>query len=142
MVVADSLERSEFADEGRFLAGGEGDLIVMGDGVRKRDEVDFVGPKGANEDLAVAALQFQIDNVLENAPLVARLVGEKKTAKPRVGEVVFGVGAQNVASLDVVAAHAVKEVSFAERFGVGVQCGVGNGQAFVSEDADDFVDRV
>ena len=142
MVVANGFERCEFAKESRFLAGGEGDLVVMGNGVLKRDEVDLVGAERADEDLVVAALQFQIDDILKNSPLVARLVGEKQPAKARVGEVVLGVGAQNVPALDVVAAHAVKEVGLAERFGVGVQRGVGNGQAFVLEDSDDFVDRV
>ena len=54
----------------------------------------------------------------------------------------YGAGTYDGPALDVVAAHAVKEVGFAERFGVGVQCGVGDGQAFVLEDTDDFVDRV
>ena len=86
MVVANGLERCEFTKESRFLTGGEGDLVVMGNGVLKRDEVDLVGAERANEDLPVAALQFQIDGVLKNAPLVARLVGEKQPAKSHSGE--------------------------------------------------------
>lgn len=80
VIVANGLERCEFTDESRLFAGGERDLIVVGNGVFERDEVDFVDTEGADEDLTIAALQLKVDDVLENTSQIAWFVRQKQTA--------------------------------------------------------------
>lgn len=141
VVVADGFERREFAGERGFVADSVRHLEVAGASAFKCHEIDFSVGEHTYVDFAEPAVQLKVNDVFKQMSEVFAFRSEKGTAKPRVGDIVLRRGLEVLPSLDVIAIHPVEKEGLAERVDVGVQRGVGHGEAFALEHSDDLVHR-
>ena len=141
MVVADGFERREFAGERGFVADSVRHLEVAGASAFKCHEIDFSVVEHTYVDFAEPAVQLKVNDVFKQMSEVFAFRSEKGTAKPRVGDIVLRRGLEVLPPLDVIAVHPGEEEGLAERVDVGVQSGVGHGEAFALEHSDDLVHR-
>ena len=70
ILVADCLERGEFAFERRFVPYGKRNLKVSWGGVFKSDEVDFLSVNRADMHIAVSAFKLEKNDIFKNVPTV------------------------------------------------------------------------
>ena len=140
MVVPDELERLEFAGEGRLVTYCERDLIIRGRGVFKSDEIDFVRAERSDKHFAVAAFQFEKDDVFKDATEVSAPVAQQNAAEPRVGNVVLGVRLQEIPSANVVAICAEQQERITEQIEVAVDRLVVDGESIFQKCSGNAVD--
>ena len=120
MIIPDEPEWLEFAGEGRLVTYCERDLIVCGRGVFKSDEIDLVRAECSDKHFAVAAFQFEKNDIFKYASEVSAFVAQQNAAKSGIGNVVFGVRLQKVAPANVVAICAEEQERITEQIEVVV----------------------
>ena len=139
VLVADCLERGEFAFEGRFIPDGKSNLKVSRRGIFKSDKVDFFPVNRADIDIAVSSLKLKEYYVLENVSHIAASLPSYNGAKSLIGDVVFTESFKIIASFDVVSCCVIYEKGFAKRVDVRVYRFSSNGDSFSLERASDAV---
>ena len=140
MIVPDELERLEFALEGSFVTYSECDLIVCGRGVFKSDEIDLICAERSDKHFAVAAFQFEKNDVFKHATEVSALVAQQNAAESGVGNVVLGVRLQKVTSANVVAICAEQQERITEQMEVAVDRLVVDGESIFQKGSGNAVD--
>ena len=139
ILVADCLERGEFAFERRFISYGERNLKVSWGGVFKSDEVDFLSVNRADMHVSVSAFKLEKNDILENVSHVAASLTCYNGAKTLVCDVVFAEGFEIVATFNIVSCSMIYKERFAKCVDVGVYRLSGNGDSFRLECSGDTV---
>mgnify|MGYP003302268663 CR=1 FL=1 len=139
ILVANCLERGEFAFERRFISDGERNLKVSWGGVFKSDEVDFLPVNRTDMHIAVSAFKLEKNDVLKNVPHIAASLSCYNGAKPLIGYVVFAEGFEIVATFNIVSCSMIYKERFAKCVDVGVYRLSSNGDSFRLECSGDTV---
>ena len=73
VVVANGLERREFALERRFIADRKSNLKVVGFTVVKSNKINFLFPHYSDINVSITTAQFEIDDIFQKMPEVVLL---------------------------------------------------------------------
>ena len=139
ILVADCLERGEFAFERRFISDGERNLKVSWRGVFKSDEVDFLPVNRTDMHVPVSAFKLEKNDIFKNVPHITASLTCYNGAKPLIGNVVFAEGFEIVATFNIVSCSMIYKERFAKCVDVGVYRLSSNGDSFRLECSGDTV---
>ena len=129
MVIADLLQRREFALAGSVALHGFGDLNIaffVGFG---GDEINFLVADFAYGDVVAAAQEFEVDDVFDGVTAVAITEAKEVVAQADVNDVILSEGAEKFFALDIEAFDLVEKIAFEQRVHIGLY-GVGAWGAF------------
>ena len=139
ILVADCLERGEFAFERRFVPYGKRNLKVSWGGAFKSDEVDFLPVNRTDMHVPVSAFKLEENDILKNVPHITASLTCYNGAKPLIGYVVFSEGFEIVATFNIVSCSMIYKERFAKCVDVGVYRLSSNGDSFRLECSGDTV---
>ena len=139
-MVMDGAEGGEFALEGGGVADGGGDLPVAGGAFLEGDEIDFAALQPADVDFAVAAAEFEENDVFEEVSGIAAAGAEQGGTEAGIDGIVFAEGLEIGLAADVVAVGLAEEVGLAEGTEIFVDGRRGRAHAVGPEGVDNAVD--
>lgn len=124
MVIADLLQRREFALAGGVALHGFGDLDIAFFVGFCGDEINFLVAEFTYGDVVAAAQEFEVDDVFDGVTAVAVAEAEEIVAQADVDDVIFPEGAEKFFAFDVEAFDLVEKNSFrAARLHKPARCG-------------------
>lgn len=129
VVIADLLQRREFALAGGVALHGFGDLDIAFFGGFGGDEINFLVAEFADGDVVTAAQEFEVDDVFDGVTAVAVAEAEEIVAQADVDDVILSEGAEKFFAFDVEAFDLVEKIAFEQRVHIGLY-GVGTWGAF------------